>query len=112
MPGPASPSTPQFTVQAYSGATGRKHAECTVLFATIRYAVRKEGISIRAAERRFHVHRRTIHQALTSPEPLPRKKITRESYALNGLHGHIDAILQAESDIAAGDVWERLIDEH
>lgn len=89
-----------------------KHAERTELFAAIRYAVRKEGISIRAAERRFHVHRRTINQALTNPEPPPRKKITREPYALNGLHDRINAILQAEPDIAAGHVWERLIDEH
>lgn len=90
----------------------KKHAERTELFAAIRYAVRKEGITIRAAARRFHVHRRTVNQALAAPEPPPRKKSNREPYALNGLHDHINVILQAEPAIPIGHLWERLIDEH
>lgn len=82
------------------------------LFVAIRYAARKEGLSIRAMEARFHVHRRTIRRALDSPTPPPRKKPVRQPYALVGLDGLIDAMLDARPDIRIGHIWERLIDDH
>ena len=89
-----------------------RQADKPELFAAIRYAARREGLSIRALEARFHVHRRTIRQALASPIPPPRKKITRQPYALVGLDGLIDAMLDNQPDIRAGHVWQRLIDDH
>jgi lambda repressor-like predicted transcriptional regulator len=61
-----------------------RQADKPELFAAIRYAARREGLSIRALEARFHVHRRTIRQALASPIPPPRKKINRQPYARPG----------------------------
>jgi len=89
-----------------------RQADKPELFAAIRYAARREGMSIRAMEARFHVHRRTIRQALASPIPPPRKKIDRQPYALVGLDRLIDAMLDARPDMRAGHIWERLIDDH
>jgi hypothetical protein len=64
-----------------------------------RYAVIRRdfdaGMSERAIERRHHVGRRTIIKALNSADPPARKKIHREPAALNGLHPHIDAMIDA-----------------
>jgi hypothetical protein len=70
------------------------------------------GMSERAIERKHHVGRRTIVKALDSPDPPPRKKIHREPAALNGLHGRIDAMIEAEPAIATAAVWQRLADDH
>jgi hypothetical protein len=70
------------------------------------------GISTRAIERRHHVGRRTIVKALISASPPGRKKIHREPAALNGLHGHIDAMLEADPEITIAAIWERLADQH
>jgi hypothetical protein len=61
-------------------------------------AIRRDagsGMSERAIERKHHVGRRTIIRALAFAEPPGRKKIHREPAALEGLHGHIDAMLEA-----------------
>ncbi len=68
--------------------------------------------SRRAIERRHHVGRRTVVKALASGDPPERKKIRREPAALDGLHGHIDAMLAANPEITIAAIWERLADKH
>jgi hypothetical protein len=78
-------------------------------------AIRRDagnGMSGRAIERQHHVGRRTIIKALASADPPQRKKIHRESAALNGLHGHIDAMIDADPKIATATIWQRLADDH
>jgi hypothetical protein len=70
------------------------------------------GMSGRAIERKHHVGRRTIIKALASAAPPPRKRIHREPAALDGVHGHIDAMLRANPEIATAAIWERLADNH
>jgi hypothetical protein len=89
-----------------------RRAEKAELFGAIRYAARTDELSIRALAERFGVHRRTVRQALAAPTPPARKKIVRPSYALHGMHGHIDAMLQTAPTIPIGHIWERLIDDH
>jgi transposase len=77
-------------------------------------AIRRDagtGMSERAIERRHHVSRRTIVKALASAEPPERKRIYREPAALNGLHGYIDAMIDADPKIATATIWQRLADE-
>jgi len=69
------------------------------------------GMSERAIERKHHVGRRTIVKALASPEPPERKKIHREPAALNGLYGHINAMIEADPKITTATIWQRLADE-
>ena len=45
-------------------------------------------------------------------EPPERKKIHREPAALDGLHGHIDAMLKANPEITTAAIWQHLADEH
>ena len=59
-----------------------------------------------------NVGRRTIVKALASAEPPERKKIYRETAALNGLHGHIDAMIEADPKVSTATIWQRLADEH
>ena len=78
-------------------------------------AIRRDagtGMSERAIQRRHHVGRRTIVKALASAEPPERKRINREPAALNGLHGYIDAMIDADPKIATAAIWQRLADEH
>jgi hypothetical protein len=89
-----------------------RRAERAEQFSAIRYAARTEDVSIRTLASRFGVHRRTIRQALETPTPPARKKHVRPSRALNGLHGHIDAMLQANPTASIGHIWERLVDVH
>lgn len=89
-----------------------KQVDKPELFAAIRYAARRDGLSIRAIEARFHVHRRTIRQALASPIPPPRKQAVRPSRVLVGLDRLIDDLLDAQPGIRIGHIWERLIDDH
>ena len=70
------------------------------------------GMSERAIERKHHVSRRTIIKALASADPPERKKIHREHAALNGLNGHIDAIIEAGPKVATATIWQRIADEH
>jgi hypothetical protein len=69
-------------------------------------------MSGRAIERKHHVGRRTIIKALASAEPPERKKIHREPAALDGLHGHIDAILKANPAITTSAIWQQLANQN
>jgi len=78
-------------------------------------AIRRDasnGMSERTIERKHRVGRRTIIKALASADPPPRKKIHREPTALSGLHGHIDAMIEADPQITTAAIWERLADKH
>jgi hypothetical protein len=78
-------------------------------------AIRRDadsGMTQRTIMSRHHTGRRTIALALASAEPPERKKIHREPAALNGLHSHIDAILETEPQIAVAAIWQHLADEH
>ena len=81
-----------------------------------RYAVIRRdfdaGMSERAIERKHHVGRRTIIKALDSADPPARKKIHREPTALKGLHGRIDAMIEADPAIGTATIWQRLADDH
>jgi hypothetical protein len=81
-----------------------------------RYAVIRRdfdaGMSERAIERKHHVGRRTIIKALDSPDPPARKKIHREPAALNGLHAHIDAMIDEDPAIGTATIWQHLADDH
>jgi len=89
----------------------RSHAAKREKYAAIRRDA-GNGMSGRAIERKHHVGRRTIVKALASAGPPARKKIRREPAALDGLHAHIDATLEAEPGIATAAIWERLADQH
>jgi hypothetical protein len=78
-------------------------------------AIRRDagnGMSGRAIERKHRAGRRTIVRALTSATPPARKKIHRDPTALDGLHGHIEAMIEAAPQITIAAIWERLADEH
>lgn len=75
-------------------------------------AITVRGMSERAIERKHHAGRRTIIKALDSPDPPARKKIHREPTALNGLHDYINAMIDADPQIATATIWQRLADEH
>lgn len=89
----------------------RSHASKRQKYAAIRRDA-DDGMSERAIERKHRVGRRTIIKALASADPPPRKKIHREPAALVGLHTHIDAMIDADRQIATAAIWERLADEH
>jgi hypothetical protein len=89
----------------------RSHAARREKYAAIRRDA-SNGMSGRAIERKHHVGRRTIVMALASADPPERQKIHREPTALNGLHPHIDAMIEADPAIAIAAIWERLADEH
>jgi hypothetical protein len=65
------------------------------------------GMSERAIERKHHVGRRTIVNALAFAEPPPRKKFQRDPTALNGLHARIDAMIEADPRIRVSEIWQR-----
>jgi hypothetical protein len=78
-------------------------------------AIRRDagvGLSGRAIERKHHVGRRTIINALASAEPPARKVIHRQPAILNGLHLHIDAMIDADPTIGTATIWQRLADDH
>lgn len=66
------------------------------------------GMSGRAIERKHRVSRRTVTKALASAEPPARKKIHRESAALNGLHHHINAMIDEDPTIGIASIWQQL----
>jgi TniQ len=78
-------------------------------------AIRRDdanGMSERAIERKHHVGRRTIVRALTSAEPPERKRIHREPTALQGMHSHIDEMMETNPAIGTASIWQRLADDH
>jgi transposase/predicted nucleic acid-binding protein len=77
----------------------------------------RQGSSIRELEREYHVHRRTVRQALESPVPPPRKIPERESPKLGPYKDTIRGWLEADLDVPAKQrhtarrVWQRLVAE-
>lgn len=43
---------------------------------------------------------------------LSARRSVREPAALDGLHGHINAVIAANPEITIAAIWERLADEH
>jgi transposase len=88
------------------------------LFADIRRDARVEDCSIRELADRYHVHRRTVRQALASAVPPPRKTPARMSPRLAPFQAAIDGMLRADLDAprkqrhTARRVLARLVDEH
>ena len=76
-----------------------------------------EGCSIRELAERYHVHRRTVRQALASAVPPPRKTPARTSPRLTPFQAEIDGMLRADLDApkkqrhTARRVLARLVDE-
>jgi hypothetical protein len=106
------PSAPRAPARRYAREDiQRNHAARREKYAAIRRDA-GSGLSQRAIERKHHVGRRTIIRALAAAEPPGRKKIRREPAALHGLHGHIDAMIDADPKVATAVIWERLADDH
>ncbi len=88
------------------------------LFEAIRRDHRREGVSIRGLADRYSVHRRTVRQALESPEPPARKRPDRQAPRLGPVKGLIDAMLREDLEAprkqrhTARRVRARLFDEH
>jgi transposase len=88
------------------------------LFALIRRDARVEECSIRELADRYHVHRRTVRQALASAIPPPRKIPRRTSPRLELFKAAIDDMLRSDLDApkkqrhTARRVVARLVDEH
>ena len=89
----------------------RNHAAKKAKYAEIRRDA-GNGMSERAIERKHHVGRRTILRALASADPPERRKIHREPAALDGLQGHIDAMIATDPEIATAAIWQRLADDY
>ena len=89
------------------------------LFEQIRRARRDDpDVAVRELARRFKTHRRTVHQALASPVPPPRKVQVRAAPVMGQwatiVGGWLTADLTAprKQRHTARRVWERLVDEH
>jgi transposase len=90
------------------------------LYERIRKDRRDEEAGIRELARRYGVHRRTVHDALESAEPTPRKIPERQSPALGPWRAVIRGWLEADVEQkvprkqrhTARRVWQRLVEEH
>ncbi|MFJ2034376.1 IS21 family transposase [Streptosporangium sp. NPDC087985] len=68
------------------------------LFDQIRRDSWREGLGVRALARKYGVHRRLVREALTQPEPTPRKTPKRRSPQLEPFKKVIDEWLRADLD--------------
>lgn len=88
------------------------------LFAAIRRDRRVEGSSIRELADRYHVHRRTVRQALADATPPVRKVPDRKAPRLGPFVEAVDQMLRADLTAprkqrhTAHRVWVRLVEEH
>lgn len=88
------------------------------LFAAIRRDARVEECSIRELAEKYHVHRRTVRQALASAVPPPRKTPARISPRLEPFKTTVDGMLRSDLDApkkqrhTARRILARLVDEH
>jgi len=99
---------PRTPTRRYRPATDKPE-----LFAAIRQDVAAHRLSIRTLADRYRVHRRTVRQALTAPDPPPRKRPpARHAPALGPVRHLIDTMLTAEPELTPWRIWERLLDEH
>ena len=87
------------------------------LFRRIRSDSVLDGLSIRGLARRHGVHRRLVREALTSPEPRPRRQPVRRSPRLDPFKKTIDEWLRADLEAprkqrhTARRVVSRLVEE-
>ncbi|WP_199822526.1 IS21 family transposase [Streptomyces sp. WMMB 322] len=87
------------------------------LYAAIRRDHR-DGLSIRALERKYCVTWRTVRKAVNSAWPEPRKKLPRRATALDPYKPVIDEILRSDLDAPRKQrhtitrIFHRLIEEH
>ena len=106
------PAEPREPARRYTREEVRQNREARrEKYAAIRRDA-ENGLSQRDIMSRHRTGRRTIALALASAEPPERKKIHREPAALNGLHGHIDAMIAADPGIGTAKIWQRLADDH
>ena len=89
------------------------------VYEQIRKAHEREGLSVRALARRFHVHRRDVRQALASALPPPRKAAPpRAAPKIDPWKPVIETWLEADKKAprkqrhSARRVWQRLVEEH
>jgi len=89
------------------------------LYGRVRYAVRIEGLSERAAARRFGIDPRTVHKMLQfSVPPGYRRKKPPARPKLDAFVGHIDKIIEEDRPLpkkqrhTSKRIFERLRDEH
>lgn len=88
------------------------------LFVAIRHDARVGGLSIRQLSEKYHVHRRTVRQALGSAVPPARKTPVRVAPKLEEFKPAIDAMLREDLEAprkqrhTARRVLARLVDEH
>jgi len=108
-PSSPKPKSPQF--EGNPEEVERNQAARREKYAAIRRDA-DNGLSRRAIISSRHVGRRTVALALASAEPPERKKIHREPAALNGLHTHIDAMIDDNPAIGTAAIWQRLADDH
>jgi transposase len=112
-PGPGTRHDPRQETQRSKAEAARRQRKTALQekYAAIRRD-NANGMSERAIERKHHVGRRTVVKAIASAEPPPRKKLQRDPAALNGLHAHIEAMLEADPGTRVSRIWQHLADDH
>jgi transposase len=95
------------------------HRSKVSVYEQIRKAHEREGLSVRALAKRFHVHRRDVRQALASAVPPPRRPAPpRAGPKIEPWKPVIEAWLEADKKAprkqrhSARRVWQRLVQEH
>jgi uncharacterized protein len=88
------------------------------LFAIIRRDAQQSGRSVRALADRHGVHRRTVQQALASPNPPPRKRLPAGPSRLDPFKDTINTLLRHELDNpdqparSIKEIFDLLVAEH